>query len=472
MQGVLDHVGQCAREQRAVDGHRRQIGVGTHFDRDPVHEAGAVWLDHLLDQRGHIGRLRPRRGRGGEAGKLGRDLTEQLDLREDRRHAFVEHRRERAAAIEVHPLRVLRRQLDRRQRVLDVVRDLPGHVGPRLQPLRALELASLALEVRGHLVEVLDQPPQFVRGGRRHARVEIAARNPTRRPRQAVHRIGDSFGHPVAERGAEQAEQHEPGQHAPIELVDLLLDLLPPVGHRHGDDPVAPARAHRRRRQLIGKIADLFLTDIGRQPIQQNRAVDVAGRARREQLRREQIARAGRLQPRPVEQIDVLVDGAPDQHHDLIVDRVERGGAALLERRVVLDQTLRRGDRARRRLRGAVEQLRRHVGADEDREDEHRHHRARPEREEQLAVEAGTDLAQQRAAARRRPEAEQTEQGQTGEHRRVQHERQHHQLGEVDEMSHPADYRIAQRVDTAAVAEEINPEGLVVALERRPEAVA
>ena len=39
-------------------------------------------------------------------------------------------------------------------------------------------------------------------------------------------------------------------------------------------------------------------------------------------------------------------------------------------------------------------------------------------------------------------------------------------------MSHPADYRIAQRVDTAAVAEEINPEGLVVALERRPEAVA
>ena len=84
---------------------------------------------------------------------------------------------------------------------------------------------ALALQVGGHLVEVLDQPPQFVRRGGGDARVEVAARDAPRRARQAIHRIGDPLGHPVAERRAEQAEEHDAGEHAAIELVDLLLDL-------------------------------------------------------------------------------------------------------------------------------------------------------------------------------------------------------------------------------------------------------
>ena len=100
---------------------------------------------------------------------------------------------------------VLGRQLDRRQRVLDVVRDLPRHVGPRLEALRPFELAALPLQVGGHPVEVLDQAAQLVGRGRGDARVEIAARDPPRRARQPVDRIGDPLGHPVAERGAEQA---------------------------------------------------------------------------------------------------------------------------------------------------------------------------------------------------------------------------------------------------------------------------
>ena len=304
------------------------------------------------------------------------------------------------------------------------------------------------------------------------ARVEIAARDPPRRARQPVHRIGDPLGHPVAERGAEQAEQHDAGQHAAIELVDLLFDLLLPVGERHGDDAFAAAGAHGRRRQLIGEVADLLLADERRQPIEQDRSVDVARRARREQLRREEVARAGRLQARPVEQVDVLVDGAADEHHDLIVDRVERRGAALLQRRVVLDQALRRGDGSRGRLLGAGEELRRDVGPREDREDEDRHDRARPERQEQLAVEAGSHFAQQRAAARGRPHAEDAEQRQRGEQRDVQHHRQHHQLRQVDQMADPGDHRIAERVDAAAVAQEVDAERLVVAIERGPERLA
>ena len=77
-------------------------------------------------------------------------------------HAVVEHRRQGPAAIHVDALGVLGRQLDRRQRVLDVVRDLPGHVRPCLEALRALEVRALALEIVRHPVEVLHQAAQFV----------------------------------------------------------------------------------------------------------------------------------------------------------------------------------------------------------------------------------------------------------------------------------------------------------------------
>ena len=472
MQRVLDDVGQRAREQRAVDGDDWQVRVRLHLDRDSVRKAAAIRLDHFLNQCGQRRRLGPRRGRRREAGELRRDLTEQLDLRQDRGDALVEDRGERAAAIDVDPLGVLGRELNGSQRVLDVVRHLARHVGPRLEALRPLQLATLALEVGRHLVEVLDQPPQFVGRSGGHARVEVAAGDASGRPREAIHRVGDPLGHPVSERGAEQAEQHEAAEHAAIELVDLLFDLLLPVRHRYSDDQFPAARAHRRGRELVRQIADLFQADEGRQPIEQDRAIDVARRARRQHLRGKEIPGAGRLQARPVEQVHVLVDRAAHQHQDLIVDRVERRGAPLLQRRVVLDQALRRGHGTGRGLGRAVEQLRRHVGSDENGEDEYGDDRAGPEGQEQLPVEAGSNFAKERAAARGRSHAERAEQGEAGEHRHVQDHRQHHQFREVDQVPHPADHGIAERVDAATIAPEIDAERLVVAIERAPERFA
>jgi hypothetical protein len=51
---------------------------------------------------------------------------------------------------------VFGRQLNGRQWILDVVRHLAGHVGPGLESLCAFEVGALALEVVGHLIEVLD----------------------------------------------------------------------------------------------------------------------------------------------------------------------------------------------------------------------------------------------------------------------------------------------------------------------------
>ena len=80
---------------------------------------------------------------------------------------------------------MLRVQLNRRQRVLDVVRDLTRHVGPRREPVRALELDALALQIGGHAVEGLDQPAELVGGRGQDARIEIAARDAARRLHQS-----------------------------------------------------------------------------------------------------------------------------------------------------------------------------------------------------------------------------------------------------------------------------------------------
>ena len=42
------------------------------------------------------------------------------------------------------------------------MRDLPRHIGPCRQPVRALELDALALQIGSHPIERLDQPPEFV----------------------------------------------------------------------------------------------------------------------------------------------------------------------------------------------------------------------------------------------------------------------------------------------------------------------
>ena len=170
--------------------------------------------------------LGPWRRRRGEARELRRDLTEQSDLRQDGVHAVVEHRRQRCAAIEVHPSRVLSRELDRRQRILDVVRHLTRHVGPGFESLRALEVGTLTLEVVGHLIEVFDQPAEFVGRAGRDTCVEIATRDPSGRTCQAVDRIGDSFGNPVAKACAKQHKQNGDREDSSIELVALPLALL------------------------------------------------------------------------------------------------------------------------------------------------------------------------------------------------------------------------------------------------------
>ena len=384
-------------------------------------------------------------------------------------HAIVEDGRQRTAAIDVHAACVLGRQLNGREWVLDVVRDLPCHAGPGFQPLRPLELGALPLQLFRHAVEIADQPPQLVARCGHDARVEIAARDPPCRARQAVHGVGNPLGHPIPDSGAEQAEQHRGEQHAAIELVDLALDLHLPERERHGDDAFASARAHWSGSKQIRDLARVFLADKGRQPIEHDLPVHIARRARREKPRGKEVGLARGLQSGAVEEVDVLIDGAADEHHDLIVEGAERAGAALLERRVVFDEPLRHRRGFRGRLIDARAKLPGEVGPRRDGENDDGDDGPGHEGEEQLPVEARPNLAQQRAAAGGRPRCQRVEQRRAAEEHDVEDAGQRHELGEVHEMTEPRNHRIAERIDAGPVVEEVDAELLAVARERLPE---
>ena len=137
------------------------------------------------------------------------------------------------------------------------------------------------LQVGRHLIEVVDQPTEFVGGGGRDARVEVAARDPPGRTRQPVDGIRDPLCHPVAERAAEQAEEDRAKEHPSIELVDLLLDFLLTERHWHRHDALAPARADRRRGDEIVDGTDVLYADVGRRALEDDAPVDVGRRAGR-----------------------------------------------------------------------------------------------------------------------------------------------------------------------------------------------
>ena len=180
--------------------------------------------------------------------ELRRDLPQQPHLPQDRRHALVEQRPERPAPILVHALQVLGRQLNRRQRILDLVRDLPRHLGPRLELIRARQLRALRAQRRRHAVEVVDQPPQFVSRVGDDAHVELPGGDLPRGARQPRHRIRNAAGDRRAEARGKQDDEDRADEHAAIELVDLLLDLALAQRERHAQHRLAPACRNRRRR--------------------------------------------------------------------------------------------------------------------------------------------------------------------------------------------------------------------------------
>ena len=131
---------------------------------------------------------------------------------------------------------------------------------------------------------------------------------------------------------------------------------------------------------------------------QRERAVDVGVRARRQQPGREEIALARRQQSRADEDVHVLIDQAAHPDHQVVVDaeallRGARSGE-------ILDDAAGRRCGADGLLLDAGLHLPGDVIARDERQRDDRDEDGGDEGQEQLAVEAGAHLAQERRCRR------------------------------------------------------------------------
>ena len=336
--------------------------------------------------------------------------------------------------------------------------------------MRLLQLVPLRLELGGHAVERVDQAAQLVGRAHRDPRVEVAAGDVARRARQLADRIGNALGHRQADAGAEQDEHQRGELQAAIEIVDLALHFVLAERQRHRQYRVARSGPDRRRGEHVGHVADAVLGDDAGQALQHDGAVDRLRRARRQQTRREEVAFAGRRQHRAVEDVDVLVDQLADPHHQIVAEGDHAFGAR--ELLGVLDDALRHRRGPRRLALDVGQQQPGEVGTDEEGERQHRHDRGEHEGQEQLAVEAGADFAQQRSAGLRTAARQPREQRVGEQQHDVDGGRQRRQLRETDEVVEDARHRVAERVDEQPIVGEIDVIRPAVLLGNRPERLA
>ncbi len=96
-------------------------------------------------------------------------------------------------------------ELDRRQRVLDLVRQPLRHLLPRADALQVLDARPRLLHLAEHPVEDAGELRQLVGAGDRNAHVEVARRDPVDRVRQAV----DSPRDPAREKEPQHHGRHD-----------------------------------------------------------------------------------------------------------------------------------------------------------------------------------------------------------------------------------------------------------------------
>ena len=229
---------------------------------------------------------------------------------------------------------------------------------------------------------------------------------------------------------------------------------------------------HRRRGDQVLVGADRLAGQVRGPPVEGQRAIDVAGGARRQEARGEQVAFARGQQPRTGKDVDVLADDAAQPDQQAVVEHRDVGGAAGLDADEVLDDAARRRRRAGRLALDVGAQRRRHVGAGDDRQRHHRHDHGGDEGEEQRAIEAGPHLAQQGPARHRRAPAQPRRHGQPDQQRRKGEAGQRDHFGQrrqVSEQRHP---RMAHRVDRAAVVQQVDVRGHAAIVDHRPERLA
>ena len=146
----LDHLVAVGPDPR----ERARLGVN---DPDAFAGPRALELDDVADDLLDVNLLRARRGEAREAGELGDDVADPVDLVEDRAGRLVEVVVEGRIVARAEAAQGLDRGADRGERVFHLVRDAAGDLAPGRDPARGGEAAAGRAEVVEHPVEGLRQ---------------------------------------------------------------------------------------------------------------------------------------------------------------------------------------------------------------------------------------------------------------------------------------------------------------------------
>ena len=178
-----------------------------------ISRKSAVVERQRLRQRGvQVGGRRARRRHPRELRELVDECLERLDLADDGRRALLDQRARRCGSRAELPAHALGAELNRRQRVLDLVRQTPRDVAPRRHALRPDE--------RRHVVE--DE--------HRAAGAAVVRSKSASRPRRGAargRRAGARLPAPPADRAAAAAPAVRSKVSSGFEIL-ALADLLGP----------------------------------------------------------------------------------------------------------------------------------------------------------------------------------------------------------------------------------------------------
>ena len=140
--GVLDDVGQRLRDQPAIEPRRHRVLGDLDVDVD-VGIADALQEHNLAHRVGDVLAADHRLRHARELRELVDHALDVVDLADDGVGALLEHRRILGDRLAVFAAQPLRRQLDRRERILDLVRDAARDVGPGRGALRADQVGDV-----------------------------------------------------------------------------------------------------------------------------------------------------------------------------------------------------------------------------------------------------------------------------------------------------------------------------------------
>jgi hypothetical protein len=192
-----------------------------------------------------------RRRHFGEIAEAADNLLQIRELRQQRRRPFAKDFVELLGVFVARPLHVLHGDLQREQRILQLVRQPPRQFAPRRHALGLHQALALFHQFVSHAIESARQLPDLVFAGHFHGGAPVAGGHPAGAFRQPLHRPRDARRGPPAQHDRHQdaADRHHHGglQHGAFQFHQIAARV---ADQQHAQHVVLAALERQRVKRL------------------------------------------------------------------------------------------------------------------------------------------------------------------------------------------------------------------------------